>query len=194
MNIVKLSELTETQLDDAIAVFVEGMYPYMGASISRDKAVLHAIFKVGLDPAQVVVALQDDRPVGICGWGKLGSHAAKPSRKLLRQQLGLYGIGVHAGLNVSQPKLKQDDEGRVEYLAVCASMRGQGVGGKLIEHLCATLPYRSYMLETTEENTAAVRLYSKLGFVRSQKHSLLVRITAKIFRIGTPIFMRLELP
>ncbi|MCL2445157.1 MAG: GNAT family N-acetyltransferase [Oscillospiraceae bacterium] len=192
MQIVNLSELTETQIDQAITVFVEGLYQYMGASITKDKTKLHILFKAMLDPAQVIVAMQDCCAVGILGWGNRDSHAAKSCRKLLVQQLGLYGIGVHVGLNVSQPKLTRDDEGRVEYLAVCESMRGQGVGGKLINHLCSTLPYRSYMLETTEENTAAVRLYSKLGFVRSEKPSPLVRVAARMFGVGTPVNMRLE--
>ncbi|MCL2531010.1 MAG: GNAT family N-acetyltransferase [Oscillospiraceae bacterium] len=194
MKIVKLSELNEAQLDQALTVFVEGLYRYMGASITKDKSKLHILFKHMLDPAQVVVALQEDRAVGICGWGKRGSRAAKACRKLLVQQLGLYGYGVYLGLNVSQPNLKGDDEAAIEYLAVCESMRGQGVGGKLINHLCDTLPYRSYTLETTEENASAVRLYSKLGFVRSKNHSLLVRVAARVFGVGTPIFMHLELP
>jgi ribosomal protein S18 acetylase RimI-like enzyme len=96
-------------------------------------------------------------------------------------------------MNTSQPKLKRDDEAAIEYLAVCESARGQGVGSKLITHLQESLPYRSYTLETTKENTAAVRLYSKLGFVKGGKHSLLVRIAARLFRIGTPIFMKLTI-
>jgi len=193
MQIDKLSELSEAQLDQAVSVFVEGLYPYMGASISKDKSKLHILFKHMLDPAQVIVALQDGRAVGICGWGKRGSRAAKPCRKLLVKHLGLYGLGVYVGLNVSQPKLKRDDEAAVEYLAVCESARGQGVGGKLIDHLCKTLPYRSYTLETTKGNTSAVRLYSKLGFARGKNHSLLVRIAARVFGIGTPIFMELTI-
>lgn len=194
MQIIQLSELTEAQLDQAITIFVEGLYPYIGASITKDKTKLHILFKHMLDPAQVIVALQDDRVVGICGWGKRGSHAAKACRKQLVQQLGLYGNGVHLGLNISQPKLKRNDEAAIEYLAVCESVRGQGVGGRLIDYLCDTLPYRSYALETTEENIAAVRLYSKLGFVRNKQHSLLVRVAARVFGVGTPIFMHLELP
>jgi len=191
-NIALLSELSEAQVDQAIAVYVESFYDYASKLVSKDKTTLHAIFKECFDRSQVYVYLNDERAVGFLGWGTAGNHSAKPNRKALRKHLGLWGAGVHWGMNYYQPKAQGSDDAVIEYVAVCPTVRGQGVGGKLILHLCEHRPYRVYTLETTEENTSAVRLYTRLGFEKlPKKLNPVVRCVARVLKLGTPILMRL---
>ena len=193
-QIALLSQLNEAQVDQTVAVYVESFYDYASKLVSKDKTKLHAIFKECFEREQVYVYLSDGRAVGFLGWATAGRHSARPNRKALCKHLGLWGHGVHWGMNYYQPKAQDSDDAVIEYLAVCPGARGQGVGGKLIAHLCEHQPYRCYTLETTEENTSAVRLYTKLGFVKlPKKLSPVVRCAARVLGLGTPILMRLAL-
>jgi|GEM_PF-1490278 len=193
--IIKLSQATPEQIDQAFVAYVESFYePYAKKLISRDKGKLHTIFKACFDHEQVYIYLLDGRAVGFLGWATKGNHAIKPNKKVLRQHVGfLWGTVVAIGFNLSQPLARHDDEAIIEYCAVCPLARGQGVGGKLIAHLCEASGHSAYILETTEENSSAVRLYSKLGFVKlPKKLNLIIRATARMFKLGTPILMKLD--
>ena len=193
-GIVKLSEVTQEQFDQAIEVYVESFYDMMSKTITKDRAKLRAIYAECFDPAQVFVYVSEGRVLGFLGWASAGNHSIKPVRRVITKQLGPWGHFVHWGLNYYQPKSQGDDHGIVEYLAVDPAARGQRVGAKLLQYLCDNLPYRAYTLETTDENTSAVKLYTRMGFVKlPKKLSPLVRGFAKVFKLGTPIYMKLEL-
>ena len=195
-QIVLLSTLNEAQIDQAFHVYVESFFDMLSKTITKDKQKLHAIFKACFDYSQVYVYLHEGRVVGFLGWAKMGSHALKPNRNVLQKHLGaLPGAVVHWALNYYQPKAESETQAIIEYLAVDPDARGKGIGAKLIQHLCNSLAYRSYTLETTAENTSAVRLYTKMGFSRlPKKLSPLVRVFARVCDLGTPILMKLELP
>jgi len=192
-KIVKLSQVNEAQAAQAFEVYTESFYDMMSKTITKDRAKLHAIYEACFDREMVYVYLSDDKVVGFLGWATGGNHSIKPDKKVMRKHLGLWGIGVSWGLNYAQPKAQGAHHAIIEYLAVCPSARGQGVGGQLIAHLRDTSGHRAYTLETTEENSSAVRLYTKMGFVKlPKKLSVLVRGFAKVFKLGTPIYMKLE--
>lgn len=57
-------------------------------------------------------------------------------------------------------------------LAVSSSFRGQGIATKLVKLAIDAMAARGadeIVLETEEGNVAAMRLYERLGFVRSKK-------------------------
>ena len=65
--------------------------------------------------------------------------------------------------------------GMVEFVAVSAKYRGQGVATAIMKHIFAVTPYEVYALEVADTNTNAVKLYEKLGYTEfmriKQKHS-----------------------
>jgi len=193
-EIVKLSEVTEEQFHQAIDVYVESFYDMMSKTITKDKAKLRTIYAECFDREQVYVYISEGRVLGFLGWASAGNHSIKPVKKVMREQLGLWGLAVDWGLNYYQPKSQGDNHAIIEYLAVDPAARGQRVGAKLIQYLCDNLPYRAYTLETTDENTSAVKLYTRMGFAKlPKKLSPLVRGFAKVFKLGTPIYMKMEL-
>ena len=192
-EIKKLSQINEAQAAQAFEVYTESFYDMMSKTITKDKAKLRAIYEACFDRELVYVYLLEGRVVGFLGYATQGNHSIKPQRNVMAKHLGLWGHGVHWGLNYYQPKAESANHAIIEYCAVCPSARGQGVGARLIEHLCDVLPHTEFTLETTEENSSAVRLYSKLGFVKlPKKLSVLVRGFAKVFKLGTPIYMKLQ--
>jgi len=193
-EITLLSNVSDAQADQAFTVFVESFYDMMRKTINKDKQTLHALFKESFDRSQVYVCLQDSRPVGFLAYAIAGKQSVVANKNVFRKHLGLWGLGVAWGIGYFQPKAKDENHAIIEYLAVCPSARGQGVGGKLIARLCETGGYRTYTLETTEENTSAVKLYTRLGFVKlPKKLSVLVRGFACARGLGTPIYMKLDL-
>lgn len=62
---------------------------------------------------------------------------------------------------------RRGDRSRLAGMAVVPDARGQGVGRRLMEHLLAEAAERGEQameLEVIEQNTAAVRLYERVGF------------------------------
>lgn len=62
--------------------------------------------------------------------------------------------------------------GYIAMLAVSSAYRGHGVATALVKRAIDTMAARNadeIVLETEESNTAAMRLYERLGFLRSKK-------------------------
>ena len=57
-----------------------------------------------------------------------------------------------------------DDTGYIECVATSPKARIQGVSTALCKHVMQQFPYRRYVLEVTDTNEHAFRLYRKLGF------------------------------
>ena len=56
------------------------------------------------------------------------------------------------------------ETGSIEFVATAVEHRGKGAAFGLIEHIMAITRYKQYILEVADNNTAAIRLYEKLGF------------------------------
>ena len=73
-------------------------------------------------------------------------------------------VGTIQGLNL-------DDWGAIQNLGVAADHRGRGLGTLLLMKAAAgfyNVGLKRIHLEVTTENTAAIRLYERLGFKRAQ--------------------------
>ncbi len=55
-------------------------------------------------------------------------------------------------------------EAEITNLAVCASHRRLGIGGRLLDAVCATEGAERILLDVRQSNTAARALYEKYGF------------------------------
>ncbi|WP_214703851.1 MULTISPECIES: GNAT family N-acetyltransferase [unclassified Exiguobacterium] len=75
----------------------------------------------------------------------------------------------------SEEELDVETEGHVQYidsLAVAEAFGGQGIGTKLIEHICTVAEEHrvpAVTLNVDQENVAAHRLYTRLGFQKEKE-------------------------
>jgi ribosomal protein S18 acetylase RimI-like enzyme len=91
-----------------------------------------------------------------------GRFDAAASRVLVQQRTG----GLKGILLCSQVK---DDVAHITQICVAPDYQGRGLGGLMVESCAGHLRTRRFdaaTLTVTEQNTGAVRLYERLGFVR----------------------------
>ncbi len=73
----------------------------------------------------------------------------------------------------------------IDELFVDPTCRQRGIGTQtlqLIETACDGLGVRALHLESERENTRAIALYSKLGFLDLHRHLLTKRLPSKVYR------------
>ncbi|KAF7908008.1 uncharacterized protein EAE98_000196 [Botrytis deweyae] len=105
-------------------------------------------------------------------WGDLCFMALDPSLPLTPTTTPpLHGILI-AKLETHSSHSPPTLRGYIAMLAVSSSFRGQGIATKLVKLAIDAMAARGadeIVLETEEGNVAAMRLYERLGFVRSKK-------------------------
>jgi len=128
-----------------------------------------AVLAQGFDPGFAFVAIRANDLVGIAGFkGAQGSFTGGITFQLLRRNLGLFRV-MRAALVLTLFERKQIDEQLLmDGIAVSPNMRGNGIGTRLLQSLIeyAELEgYRSVRLDVIDMNSAARRLYERVGFV-----------------------------
>ncbi|MCH8499506.1 MAG: GNAT family N-acetyltransferase [Marinobacter sp.] len=134
-----------------------------------DPASRMAVLKVGFNPAFSFVAIRDGEMVGIAGFKtSRGALTSGISFRVLKGELGFWGA-IRAVLVLA---LFERDHVAGQLLmdgiGVSPTMRGSGIGTKLLHSLIAyskTEGYRSIRLDVIDTNPAARRLYERVGFV-----------------------------
>ncbi|KAM0143894.1 hypothetical protein ACHAP3_001160 [Botrytis cinerea] len=105
-------------------------------------------------------------------WGDLCFMALDPSLPLTPTTTPpLHGILI-AKLETHSSHSPPTLRGYIAMLAVSSSFRGRGIATKLVKLAIDAMAARGadeIVLETEEGNVAAMRLYERLGFVRSKK-------------------------
>jgi mycothiol synthase len=112
------------------------------------------------DPAGFLLAVDaDDRLLGY-HWTKVHAHDPSPGRGTLSRR----------GPESDSPGGVDEAIGEVYVLGVAPAAHGRGLGGALtvagLRHLADVAGVRTVTLYVEGDNTAAVRLYGKLGFTR----------------------------
>ncbi|BDD56818.1 N-alpha-acetyltransferase 30 [Monascus purpureus] len=99
-------------------------------------------------------------------WGDLCFLAMDPAQKDLERQL----VGVV--ISKLEPHRGGPLRGYIAMLAVNEAYRGRGIGSKLVRMAIDAMSERDaaeIVLETEITNTAAIKLYERLGFLRSKR-------------------------
>ena len=190
-KICAASELSQTQKEEAVGLFVNGFYNIFSMGVSGDKAVLRQLFIDAFDYNMVYVCIMDDKVVGFLGLANAEKRPVSLSKEICKQLLGRFKgalIYKQMGDMLHKVTVREKTQGYIDYITTDAAYRGKGVATKLIQYICGTLPYESYTLEVLSKNTKAKHLYEKLGFVQiKEKKNLFVMLGG----LGSEIVMRL---
>lgn len=139
------------------------------APSAEDKRRLATALEHMFVPEQFYLALVDGEPAGIATCGDGTELAVRHSWRELVGHLGLVkGTVATVVFRHEFQKLPTDPApGRafVGFVATAERFRGRGIATAIMEHLLAQPHYDEYVLEDiADSNTAAIRLYQKLGY------------------------------
>ena len=191
-EIKKLNELDESQVNQAMSVFVEGFYNVF-SSVSKDKEKLHRLFKNSFDYNMTYVYLQDGEVLGFLGIGTYEKRSLKLDKEILIETMG-GGLGGKISYKAMSPALekvnvKSPEEVYIDYIATNPEHRSKGIGTKLLEYVRDGLGYKHIELEVFSKNPRAKQLYERVGFkVVKVKFDLITVLQG----FGKRIMMRLD--
>ena len=166
-----LAELGQDGLRQATEVFVDGFFQSL-QFFSKDRARLVRALEHALVKERFFVALMDGKVLGIFAFSAGRLRAFRLDRDVLRKELGwLKGSLFHAFVRqeLEKPLGLKDRQCYFEEVATAEAARGKGVATRLHDHLHAVLDFDEYILEVVDTNTAAVRLYEKLGYAEFKR-------------------------
>lgn len=191
-EIKKLSELNHAQVEQAVAVFIDGFYSIYAKAVSKDKTLLKELFIDAFDYDMVYVCLYEGRAVGFLGLGNSHKRCVALSKETCKRLLGNFKgamIYMQMGGMLHEITVHGINEGYIDYLTTDDNYRGKGIATRLIQYACDTLSYESYTLDVLSKNTTAKRLYEHLGFVQTNiKKNPLVMLGG----FGNQIVMKIE--
>ena len=112
------------------------------------------------------VAEQANHIIGILSISDANGRATKLDRQQLTKSFGrfktfLLGLGFS---DFEKPIKIPATTGYIEYVAVDASQRGQGLAQQMLKESMRIAGFKDYVLNVKDSNEAAIRCYQKLGF------------------------------
>lgn len=191
-DIKKLSELNPWQVEQAVAIFIDGFYYIYAKAVSKDKTLLKELFIDAFDYDMVYGCLYEDRVVGFLGLGNSHKRCITLNKETCKRLFGSFKgamIYMQMGRMLHEITVQGINEGYIDYITTDDNYRGKGIATRLIKYVCDTLSYKSYTLDVLSKNTTAKRLYEHLGFVQTHiKKNPLVMLGG----FGNQIVMKLE--
>ena len=191
-KIKKLSELNPSQVEQAVAIFIDGFYYIYAKAVSKDKTLLKELFIDAFDYDMVFVCLYEERVVGFLGLGNSHKRCLALSKETCKRLFGNFKgaiIYMQMGGMLHEITVHGINEGYIDYITTDDNYRGKGIATRLIKYASDKLPYESLSLDVLSKNTTAKRLYEHLGFVQTHiKRNPLVILGG----FGSQIVMKLE--
>ena len=127
-------------------------------------------------PNNVIVALDDKgQLLGLAGFKTPQGGFASGNGRDLQEAYGIVGGFWRARLLGLLSNEVDNANFLLDGICVAAGMRGMGLGGALMEAICAEALRRGYAavrLEVIDSNWRAQALYRRLGFAVTQRHSI----------------------
>lgn len=191
-EIKKLSELNPPQVEQAVAIFIDGFYFIYAKAVSKDKILLKELFMDAFDFDMIFVCLYEEQVVGFLGLGNSHKRCTALSKETCKRLFGNFKgamIYMQMGGMLHEITVHGIKEGYIDFITTADNYRGKGIATRLIKYVCDTLPYESYTLDVLSKNTTAKKLYEHLGFVETHiKKNPLVMLGG----FGNQIVMKLE--
>ena len=131
------------------------------------------IFENGVNVSRILVAEQDGKLVGAIGCGDCTNRAFHVTKKDCRKNLGFFrAFLAHAVFSEEfvKPFPHPANVGYIDFLGVLKEARGQGIGKALLSKVIEQFPqYDEFILNVTDVNTAAIKLYENVGYVEYER-------------------------
>jgi ribosomal protein S18 acetylase RimI-like enzyme len=128
-----------------------------------------AILEHDFDTERAITAIRGGRLVGIAGLRHDGRQLAALRLRTLAAAFGWPGALLKAALlDLVLARPERSGELALDGLVVASNVRGQGIGTRLLEEAfgyARAYCLSSIRLEVADENSAARRLYHRMGFV-----------------------------
>jgi ribosomal protein S18 acetylase RimI-like enzyme len=165
--VLPLTELPPTRRREVAHVFAAA-YARDLAGISRDVERWADALTSAFVPEVCFVALdaESDAVLGLAACSHAGVRAVRLDARALRRGLGvvrgtLAWLAMRPSFHAALPY--PPTTGYVECVATAPEARGRGVASALMERIHA-LPFDDFVLEVTDVNDGARRLYERLGY------------------------------
>lgn len=112
------------------------------------------------------VAEQADHIIGILAISDSNGRSTKLDRQQLTKSFGRFKTFLLSlGFSDFEKPIKiPATTGYIEYVAVDATQRGQGLAQQMLKESMRIAGFKDYVLDVKDSNEAAIRCYQKLGF------------------------------
>lgn len=137
--------------------------------IFKSKETIIEVFIDTIKPELALVALENERLVGIAGFYYKGtSFTGGMSASYIVKKLGLFkGLWAITLLTLIYERKVKEGEMWMDGIVVDSEMRGRGVGTSMLEKLAEFASdegFKTMKLEVIDTNSRARNLYESLGF------------------------------
>ncbi len=180
-EIVYREGLPRQLLPDAARLYDQAFGAKLGVAVP-DRRRRVALVRAGLQPEFGLAAVSGQRLVGLAGvHSRDGSLTGGITMRLMLAHLGLLGCARAAAVLQLYDREPAPDELVMDGVAVDATCRSQGVGGRLLDEVAGYARARGLgrvRLDVIDSNPRARRLYERKGFVevRHESYPLLGRL------------------
>lgn len=195
MDSIAIYNMAEAGRDvryEVAEVFVDGYYEEL-SYFTKDHSTLISAFKELFCSEVFYVAELNGRVAGILACSNNRQRAMPVELEPLQNAFGAQTgeLAYHVMINEFNTALPYDDRtGYIECVATLTRDRGKGISSALLKYVVEKLPYRRYVLEVTDANEAAHRIYSKLGFReierKAESNAEVVGFKYRIYMEWTP--------
>ena len=166
MEIKRMCDLDDNVKHQVAEVFVEGFYEELsGISKSIDKLI--KAFENAFIEESCYLATINNVVVGMVCCSDSKTRAVNIEKQKFLKEFGfIKGNIVYRILNseFNKPIEISENIAFVECMATRAESRSKGVATSLLQYIINNLPYTEYILDVTDVNEKAIRLYKKSGF------------------------------
>jgi ribosomal protein S18 acetylase RimI-like enzyme len=170
MEIKQASELDDAIREEISTIFVEGFGKELWI-LSKDHNTLIKAFAHTFVLDIFYVAIINSKIAGIMACTNMETHCTKFDEKIFKKYFGfIKGIianNIFKNYFQKLPKYPIETNERmasVEFVATSEKYRGKGVASAIMNYLYTFPQYDEYILEVADTNTAAIKLYDKLGY------------------------------
>ena len=186
-NILEFGELSLTQKEEAVELFMDGFGQFM--TFSKDEELKKELFIQIFDPKLFLCYLEDNKVLGLMG---LGTNKVRPisfKKEVCQELFGkCKGAIISKQMNATFQKIvvKGDKELYLDTLVTHPSYRSKGIGSILVNKACSLKEYNLIIVEVFSKNTKAISFYEKNGFVITKEHKFSMM---RLLGSGYPITM-----
>lgn len=146
---------------------------FSGMAKDKDMASVAKVLENGVDTNRFLVAEQGGKIVGVTGCDDCTGKALSVSKKDCRKHLGFFrgfiAFKVFAE-EFMKPFTYPETTGCVAVVGVLEEARGQGIAKAMLKETVAHNPqYFEFILNVTDVNATAIKLYEKFGFIEFER-------------------------